>query len=266
MLKIKKIANKKLLSILFLFSIISIFSFLFIQYKEVEHKQIFLTDEEINWLKENDGEIKIGYTIDYEPIEFLKNGKYVGISADYFDLLENKLNVEFDMVQFENWSELIKEAEDGNLDGITAATKTEERCEYLEFAVPYIFNPNVIITRENFSEELTFEKLSNSSMKIIVVEEYAIINYIKDNYPRLEYETVKNANEGIMNVSLGKADAMIIEVMSAAAEIERDKISNLIVNTEIPYDSNLSIATLRNKPILNDIINKGLAQIGHDEK
>lgn len=32
-------------------------------------------------------------------------------------------------------------------------------------------------------------------------------------------------------------------VMSASAEIEKDKITNLMVNTEIAYDSNLSIAT-----------------------
>ncbi len=48
----------------------------------------FLTDEEREWLDSHEGQIKIGYTTDYPPIEFLENGQYVGISADYFHLLE----------------------------------------------------------------------------------------------------------------------------------------------------------------------------------
>ncbi len=59
---------------------------------------------------------------------------------------------------------------------------------------------------------------------------------------------------------------MIIEVMSAAAAIDRDKISNLIVNTETPYEFNLSIATNKEIPILNKILNKGLSQITENEK
>ncbi|MEA1974480.1 MAG: transporter substrate-binding domain-containing protein, partial [Bacillota bacterium] len=266
MVKLKIIGIKKILLALFLLGLISMLSFSFINFHENKNKEIFLTDEEISWLKENDGKIKIGYTTDYEPVEFLKNDKYVGMSADYFKLLEKKLNVNFDMIQFDNWSELIEEAKNGNLYGITAATKTEERSSYLEFTLPYILNPNVIITRENFSEELNFEKLSDSTMKVIVVEEYAIIDYIDEKYPKIEYETVSTASEGLRKVSFGKADAMIIEVMSAAAEIERDNISNLIVNTETPYESNLSIATSKEIPILNQILNKGLAQITKDEK
>ena len=73
------------------------------------------------------------------------------------------------------------------ISGITAATKTKQREEYLNFTVPYIFNPNVIITRKNFSERLTFEKLINSSMKVVVIEDYSVIDEIKSNYPNLEY-------------------------------------------------------------------------------
>ena len=227
--------------------------------------EIFLTDQEISWLNEHEGQIKIGYTTDYPPIEFLKDGEYVGISADYFRLLEEKLDFKIEMVRYDSWPELLEDAKNKKISGITAASKTEQRLEYFNFTVPYIFNPNVIITRKNFSEKLTFEKLNNSSMSIVAIEGFSVLDELKLNYPNLNYQTVSNAKEGLQKVSFGEADAMIVQLISASLSIDEDNITNLMVNTETIYDSNLSIATRNDWPILNDIFNKGLAQITDSE-
>lgn len=253
-----------ILVLLIIIGIISIFSLFNTQ--NVKDEKIFLTDEEKAWLDKHKDEIKIGYTTDYPPVEFLSNGQYVGISADYFKLLEEKLGIRFQMVQFDNFEELIRQAKSRELTGITAATKTPERSEYLDFTIPYIDNPNVIITRKNFSGNLTFEKLANASMDILVIEGYDIIEFLNEKFPKLEYRTVKSPRDGIRMVAFGEADAMIIEIMSALATIERDNISNLIVNVEAPYESSLSIATRSDWPILNQILNKGIAQITDNEK
>ena len=229
-------------------------------------EKIFLTSEETKWLNENKDEIKIGYTTDYPPVEFLDDDNYVGISADYFKLLEKKLGIDIEMVEFDNWDELIEQAKSRKISGITAATKTPERSEYLDFTVPYILNPNVIITRKNFSENLTFEKLANTSMEILVVEGYDIIEFLNERFPKLEYKTVKTPSDGMRMVAFGEADAMIIEIMSASATIERDNITNLVVNVETPYESSLSIATRNDWPMLSTIFNKGLAQISQQER
>ncbi|CBH20535.1 exported protein of unknown function [Acetoanaerobium sticklandii] len=229
-------------------------------------EEIFLTAEETKWLNENKDDIKIGYTTDYPPVEFLDNDKYVGMSADYFKLLEKKLGIKINMVEFDNWDELIEQAKSRKISGITAATKTPERSEYLDFTVPYILNPNVIITRKNFSENLTFEKLANTSMEILVVEGYDIIEFLNERFPKLEYKTVKTPSDGMRMVAFGEADAMIIEIMSASATIERDNITNLVVNVETPYESSLSIATRNDWPMLSTIFNKGLAQISQQER
>ncbi len=251
---------------LFLIFIGIITVFFLFNLKDSESEDIFLTAEEKAWLDEHKDEITIGYTIDYPPVEFLANGQYVGISADYFNLLQQKLGIQFKMVQFDNFDELIRQVQNREITGITAATKTPERSKYLEFTIPYIDNPNVIITRKNFSEKLTFEKLANASMDIVVVEGYDIIEFLNDRFPKLEYRTVKSPIDGIRMVAFGEADAMIIEIMSATEAIERDNISNLIVNVETPYESSLSIATRSDWPILSQILNKGLAQITDDEK
>jgi ABC-type amino acid transport substrate-binding protein len=190
----------------------------------------------------------------------------VGISADYFRLLEEKLGFKIEMVRYDSWSELLEDAKNKKVSGITAASKTEQRLEYFNFTVPYIFNPNVIITRKNFSEKLTFEKLNNSSMSIVAIEGFSVLDELKLNYPNLNYRTVSNAKEGLRKVSFGEADAMIVQLISASLSIDEDNITNLMVNSETTYDSNLSIATRNDWPILNDIFNKGLAQITDSEK
>lgn len=244
----------------------SVTTFFLININNVKHEEIFLTNEEQNWLDKHKNDIKIGYTIDYPPVEFLNNGKYVGISADYFKLLEKKLGIRIEMIQFDNFDALMKKVKSKELTGITAATKTPERSKYLDFTIPYIENPNVIITRKNFSEDLTFEKLANTSMDILVAEGYDIIEVLDERFPKLEYRTVKSPSEGMRMVSFGEADAMIIEIMTASAAIQSDNISNLVVNIETPYDSNLSIATRSDWPMLNRIFNKGIAQITYSER
>ncbi|MGL5256208.1 MAG: transporter substrate-binding domain-containing diguanylate cyclase, partial [Proteocatella sp.] len=252
---------------LLLLTIIGIITtFFLIDIQDSKTEKIFLTAEEKAWLNEHKNEIKIGYTIDYPPVEFLNNGKYAGISADYFKLLEKKLGIKIQMVEFENFDSLMKQVKNKKVAGITAATKTQERSEYLDFTIPYIENPNVIITRKNFSENLTFEKLANTSMDILVAEGYDIIEVLDEKFPKLEYRTVKSPSEGMRMVSFGEADAMIIEIMTASAVIESDNISNLTVNIDTPYDSNLSIATRSDWPMLSKIFNKGIAQITDNER
>ncbi|WP_347451621.1 diguanylate cyclase [Acetoanaerobium noterae] len=260
-------SNKSKITILLILFVIGIAGTIYsFNSNQEPDEKIFLTSEETKWLNENKDEIKIGYTTDYPPVEFLDDDKYVGISADYFKLLEKKLGIDIEMVEFDNWDELIEQAKSRKISGITAATKTPERSEYLDFTVPYILNPNVIITRKNFSENLTFEKLANTSMEILVVEGYDIIEFLNERFPKLEYKTVKTPSDGMRMVAFGEADAMIIEIMSASATIERDNITNLVVNVETPYESSLSIATRNDWPMLSTIFNKGLAQISQPER
>ncbi len=259
--------DKKYKLILSLLLTIIVATIVFISYTDKNVTEgIYLTKEERVWLDDHKDEIKIGYTTDYHPVEFLNKGEYAGISADYLELLEIKLGIKFQMVEFDSFDKLIEQAKSRKLAGITAATKTEERSKYLDFTLPYIDNPNVIITRKNFSEKLTFNKLSSTSMDIIVIEGYDIIEFLNEKFPKLEYRTVKSPVDGMRMVAFGEADAMIIEIMSANSVIEKDNLSNLVVNVETPYDSNLSIATRNDWPMLNQILNKGLAQISDSEK
>lgn len=265
-LAIFKSKKYNLLMLLLLIIMGIITTFFLTDLREAETDEIFLTVEEKLWLDLHKNDIKIGYTTDYPPVEYLSNGNYVGISADYFSLLEKKLGIQIQMVEFDNFEALMECAKNREISGITAATKTPARSEFLDFTIPYIENPNVIITRKNFSEDLTFEKLEYTSMDIVVAEGYDIIEILDDKFPKLDYRTVKSPREGMRMVSFGEADAMIIEVMTASAVIESDNISNLIVNIDTPYDSNLSIATRSDWPMMSKIFNKGIAQITDNER
>ncbi|MGM0380233.1 MAG: transporter substrate-binding domain-containing protein, partial [Bacillota bacterium] len=253
--------------LLILLIIISLVVFIATLINFNDSKEVKLTNEEKKWIKEHSGEVTIAYTPNYEPVEFLdRSGNYIGMSADYFKLLEQKLNLDFKMVKVDTWDKVLKGAKNKEFYGITAATRTPDRSEYLNFTKPYINNPNVIITKKSIDKKLTLEKLENMDLKVLVIEGYAIIEYLEKNYPDLKFETVKDTKTGIREVSFDQADALIVEIMSASAAIDRDNISNLKLNNETSFESNLSIATRKDMPILNDILNKGLAKISENQK
>ncbi|WP_239559400.1 PAS domain S-box protein [Sporohalobacter salinus] len=258
--------KNKLLSLTW-FIIILILVCTFLGCTQPTEKKVFLTETEKDWLNKHDGEIRIAYTPNYPPVEFTnEKGEYVGISADYFDLLEKKLDVKFKMIKVKNWKKVLEKAKNGEIEGITAATKTSNRSKYLNFTDPYIKNSNVIITREDVAEGLTIEELSKSNMKVLTIKGYAINEYLSQNYPNLNISTVPNVKAGLRKVSIGGAYAMIAEIMTAAYYINKDNISNLRITGDPSFHSNLCIASINELPILNSILNKGLAKITKKER
>jgi PAS domain-containing protein len=153
----------------------------------------------------------------------------------------------------------LQAARNGGIDMIFAAQMTPERSEYLLYSAPYIELPNMIVVKKNFEGELTLEKMRG--MKIICSQGSAVQEFLKANYGYLDIHPVEDEMSGLLEVSFGEAGAMVVEISRASYLIEKAKITNLRVAGNAGYNYELRFASRKDWPVLNRILDKGLAAI-----
>jgi PAS domain S-box-containing protein len=222
------------------------------------------SDEELEWIKKNPV-IKVAPDPDTPPIEwFDENSEYKGITAEFMNLLSKKLNVEFEIVRCKTWNEVLINAKNRDVDLIPAAAQTPERKEYMLFSDPYLIFPGVIITNNENKDLTTTKKLIGK--KVGVVSGYIWHELLSRDYPDIEIIPVDHISVGLRKVSTGEIDAFVGILPIALHYIEKDGIHNLIVAGETEYDTEISILTRSDWPLLNSIMQKGLNSISDQEK
>jgi diguanylate cyclase (GGDEF)-like protein/PAS domain S-box-containing protein len=231
--------------------------------KPDKYYEVF-TEKERKWL-ENNPRIRFAPAPNYPPVEFFdEDGTYRGITADFIQLIREEFGISFEIVQLKNWSQVVTRSKKREVDMWGAAAKTPEREVYMEFTEPYITLPAVIIVRKEMSGNLTMEDLRDK--KVVLIENYASQDYVRENYPYLNTLSVPDIKTGLQMVSFGVADAIIATNASAIYYIEKYGLSNLRVCGESGYEWHLCFAVRSDWPLLHSIIQKALDDIPEEKE
>ena len=224
-----------------------------------------LTVEEREWLTGHDGKIVLAHDPDAKPIDYLDDkDRFRGLAADYVHLIEKKLNFEFNIPRVKTWAEVLKKAKNKEIDVLCAITETPEREKWLLFTKPYIIIPTVILVRETIKESLTPDKMKG--MKVTFTKGWVIDGYLRENYGYLDFDPSVDEQTAMNKVSLGEAEAWVTALTTSSILIEKHKITNLRVAGEMDLQFKLAIASRKDWPILNQILQKGLSLISEEER
>lgn len=224
-----------------------------------------LTPAERHWVIEHHSEFTIAPDPYYPPIDFIdKNGMASGISGDYTRLLEKKLGIHFKTLRFASWTDIIKAGKDRKVDIVPTAQRTSEREAFWDFTFPYLDAPVSIIANKRITQRLSVGSLKG--LRVATIEAYAVNDYLARKYPDVKFIPVKAASIGLRKVADGEFDAMIIELPVAIYLIQTEGISGLRLAGETGFKYQFSIASRNDWPILNRILEKGLASITPEER
>ncbi len=245
--------------------LLPVIGIIFILYQEHLHNTDPLTPEERAWLQKHDRKIKFATADDYPPFDFTdNNGAYAGLSADYIRLIEKKLGFKFKIVYLKNWDEIVEKAKLGEIDVTSSAQKNPERSKYMLFTKPYTEVHSVIIVRKEVAKSFSLGKMTG--MKIAVVINYAVADYIKKNYGYLDIRLAPDPLSALTGVSFNDTDAVVLDLPVASYYITNEGITNLRMAGYSGYKEKLCIASRKDLPVLNNILEKGLALITRDER
>lgn len=209
------------------------------------------------------GEITMCIDPDWMPFEKLEDGKHIGMSADYFKLLQQKLETPIRVIPTKTWSESIEAGKERKCDIFSLVMPTSERFAYLDFTKSYIRVPLVVVTGidELFVDDIT--KLKGK--KVGVIKGYAYTEILRGKYPYLdlvEFENLKKMLEGVKDK---KVDAAIETLASTGYHIQKGYVGELKIAGKLDDMWELGIGTRNDEPMLLSVFNKALSQVSSEQ-
>jgi two-component system, cell cycle sensor histidine kinase and response regulator CckA len=235
-----------------------------------QNPTISMSDQEQKWLSEH-RTLRLGVGVAFPPFMWVekKDGQHIfkGMVSDYVDLLSERLGVDMQIVFGIPFKEALDRGRIGRIDFFPCLSKTLERSQFLLFTKPYLSYPLVIITRESAPIVGGVEDLKGKPFA--VVKHLFVYSKIQNEYPNLDlnYVFTGKVEENLEAVSLGRADACIINLAAASYYIQKKGLTNLRIAASVNWKGvQLSIGVRKDWPILQGIIGKALASISQEEK
>jgi PAS domain S-box-containing protein len=230
-----------------------------------EAPKIELTRAEYDWLEAHADSIRFAPLPDSPPVDYVdENGQHAGLTADYIRLIERKLGIRLVQERCDSWNTILEKLRNQELDLVGSVQNTPERQAFLRFTEPYLRLPTVILTHKDRAGTYSLDTMDG--MVIVVVEGSAIHSYVKKMHPEYLLETVKDAASGFRMVSFNEADAMVADLGVASHCTEVQALGNLRVAGDIDYPWDLCLASRKDWPELNNILNKALASITPEQR
>lgn len=198
----------------------------------------------------------------WPPIEYFDaSGHYQGLAADYLKLICDRTGLKLKIVKLESWDEIVKQAQKGRVD-LMVGIYTPERARRHLYTEAFIDIPCVIIVNTNQS---SFKSLADLKT-VTIIKGHAIESFLHANYPRLQITYANDTSDGLRQASFNQTDAFVVDLPSASYRMDQLGITNLKVAGDVGFNYHLHFICNRNMPILRDLLNKGLANISHQEK
>jgi len=226
-----------------------------------------LTAAEKKWLVVHPV-IRIGAETNYAPYEFQDSrGHFVGVVADYLDIIRYKLGTRFQVTQLPDFGTVESKLRKKELDVVLAVASSVDREEFLSFTKPYLHYVNVIVTRDDYSFVSGLKDFQEN--RVAVVEGHSSKQLTARVYPNFNVTAYSNLLDGLMAVSTGKTDGLVDDIFPIVYMIRYRQISNLKIATAVEkalQPQGFSVGVRKDWPELVSILDKVLLTISHEEQ
>lgn len=224
-----------------------------------------LSDTQITHLKQKG---KVTYCIDPDwlPFEALsEQGEHIGISAEYFRLLQQMLPVPLELYPTANWPASLQAAKDRHCDLLTLAMPTPSRLEYLIFSKDYLEVPNVVVTTKDKAFIRSVDDIPTSS-PIGIRAGFGTLELYQQRYPQLQLVPFHDYEQGLLQVQAGNLYGMLGNMGSISYSLQKNSITNLKIAGRLAEDTRLSLACRNDDPLLLEIFDTLLTHISPEQK
>ena len=223
-----------------------------------------LSPAEKAWLKSHP-DIRLGTDPTWPPFEFhsRKNG-YSGLSSEYIKRINKLLNVSMSPQSGLTWSQALDMGKKTELDLFPCITPSPERRKFLEFTKPYLSFPMVVAARSDFPFISGLNDLEKK--QVAVVKGYISQEILENEIPELTLKIVESVNDGLKQVSQGRADVFVGNLASITYASRELGLTNIKISAVSPYKFELSMGVRKDWPELVSILDKTLSAIPESEK
>ena len=206
--------------------------------------------------------IKMCIDPNWMPFEKIVNGKHVGISSDYINLMEKAIQKEILLVKTKTWQESLDFAQKRECDILSLVMPTPERRKHYDFTKPYLRVPLVVVSK---NDELFIDDVTQIDKKLGIVKNYAYGEILRDKYPNLKLVDVENVRDGLDKVNKNEIFGFVGTLASTGFEIQNNYIGYLKIIGKFDESWDLGVGVRNDEPILKDIFDKAINTISEEE-
>jgi polar amino acid transport system substrate-binding protein len=203
-------------------------------------------------------------TTNWAPFNSEINGKLVGISVDFWNIIKKRLNLKTKCIIAKNWSEVLNAIKNKKADITLGTGLSPTEYNFAIFSKPYATFPIVIATKNNVGFIASLKYLKDK--KIAVGKNYTVAKLIKKNYPNFKLIEVNSTKEALKLVSNDKAFAAIDIMPVIVYNINKYEFSNLKISGKTSWNFKLRFMLSKNNTPLLNAINKAIDTITLQEK
>jgi ABC-type nitrate/sulfonate/bicarbonate transport system substrate-binding protein/signal transduction histidine kinase len=226
------------------------------------NNRLELTRDEIEHLQ-SIGSINMCVDPNWMPYEKIENGKHIGIASDYIKLIEERINIDIELIPTKSWSQSLEYIKSRKCDILSLAMATPSRKKHLNFTKPYFKTPLVIATRHDISFIDSVEKLKDK--RVGVTKDFAYVELLKNKHQNLNLIDVADTKDGLAKLHSGHIDAYITSMIDAGYIIQKEYISELKISGKLSSSCDMGIAIRDDDMVLLNILNKTIDSINSDK-
>lgn len=233
------------------------------QMNSMRESNLELTDEEQEWLL-NHPVLNISNDMNFAPIDYTEDGRAMGFSADYINLIAIKLGVKTNFVNGYSMGELLDLLEEGKLDIAHSLNRTPERAERFEFTAPYLDSVAVYFGKVGADPIVKPEDLDGR--RIGYIKGLAQQEIYERDFPHLTMIEMDSTRDALNAISLGEIDVFAEMMPVGQYIINKNFIPGVgIIGSEFfggeEYNKNFHLVVNKNSSLLLSILKKGMAAV-----
>ena len=207
--------------------------------------------------------IKMCINPNFMPFESYQNKKYVGLSADYFKLLQEKINIPIEVVPTVNWVNSLENIKNKECEILSMALKTNLVNEELNFSSSYLTLPLVLATNLDVSFISNFNQLKDKT--IGVLNGYSLDDKLSSKYPNLKIVNYETSKEALNDVVHGKIFGFLSTVIDIGYVFQNNFIGQLKIAGKFDEQISFSIAVRDDESELLSIFNKLIQNLAQSD-
>ena len=223
-----------------------------------------LTQEQQAWLEDHP-RIRIGINNAWPPMDYQDlEGKPRGIGVRLIQALNRRLGGRLEVVPGA-WKEIYNGVRERRLDALLDITPLPDREADFNFTTPYIRIPHVIFTNEDTEPIINLAQLAGKSVGL--EQGFFLVDQLRKSHPEIRVKTYPDTSSALGAVARHEVDAYIGNRAVAMHIIRNELLTGIRATGRVDISQSINaIGVRKDWPVLRDILQRALDDIGDDER
>ncbi len=193
------------------------------------------------------------------PYSAIENGKLTGFISDYIEVLENKLNIKFNLIPTKTAIQSMNYIKQGKCEIIPIMQISKEKNIFLNYTNEFIDIPFVLVTTNDKPFYSDISSIQNRTL--VAIKGQALTDILKSEFSNFKLVEVDSLDKAFRMVVNKEVFGVIVSLSQAVYKKQQRGFINLNVSGQLKKENPFSIAVTQNNIILLNILNKAVESI-----